>query len=142
MHSIQNVTGLNVKSAVPIKTLAEDLRTQFLKEKKPLLVTCISTIICRAIAGKNIVSDRYVQKLLGEQYKDPLQRMRAIHGQDEPAEAPKDVREARENPKGAYDYKTEEIGEVSNPVTLKQIAQVKSQTLDYKITEIEDLKER
>ena len=122
-----------------IKELAEDLRAQFLKEKKPLLVTCICTIISNAVSGKNIVSDRWIRKLLGEQYKDPLQRMRAMMGGTEEIET-EDIIEARENPKGAADYKTEEIGEVSNPVTLKQIAQVKSQTLDYKVLEIEDLK--
>ena len=125
-----------------IKGLAEDLRAQFLKEKRPLLITCICTIISDAVAGKDIVSDRHIRRLLGEQYKDPLQRMRALHRGHESAEEldPKDIKDAAQNPKNAAEYKTEEIGAVNNPITLKQIAQVKSRGVDFLTLEIEELK--
>ena len=125
-----------------IKGLAEDLRAQFLKEKRPLLITCICRIISDAVAGKDIVSDRHIRRLLGERSKDPLQRMRALHRGQESADEldPKDIKDAAQNPKNAAEYKTEEIAAVNNPITLKQIAQVKSRGVDFLTLEIEELK--
>ena len=67
---------LDQKKTDLINELAQDLHKQFLKEGKPEMVQYICFIICRTLKPHHLISADDVRRVLGDQYKDALERNR------------------------------------------------------------------